>query len=304
MNLHKYQNQLFVLPLAAVVISLLALFAWGLKPGIDLVGGSLLEVKFPDGRPGVEEVNTKVAELGFGEVRVQSSNDSEYILRQKELSPTEKKALVDSLGTFGKVEEVQFNSVGPSIGTELVRKAWWAIGLVSFCIIIFIGIAFRGVSKPVASWKYGVVAIITLIHDIIIPTGMFAYLGHTRDAEVGVLFIVALLTILGISINDTIVVFDRIRENLRLNNERNRHEEFKEVVWRSIVQTMARSINTSVTVVVMLAALFYFGPIATKDFSLTLIVGMIAGTYSSIFLASPLLLMIERYQKTHSKGNK
>jgi preprotein translocase subunit SecF len=274
---------------------------WGLKPGIDLIGGSLLQVSYPDGRPQIEEVHTEVAKLNFGEIRVQPSNEKDYILRQKELNPTEKAELLKTLQTFGTVQEVQFNSVGPSIGTELVRKAWWAISLVTISIIIFIAFAFRGVSKPVASWKYGVVAIVTLIHDIVIPTGLFAYLGHVRGAEVGLLFIVALLTILGISINDTIVVFDRIRENLRLNAERNKHESFKDLVWRSVVQTMARSINTSLTVIMVLAALFFVGPESTKDFSLTLIVGMVAGTYSSIFLAAPLLVLIEKYQKVTAK---
>jgi preprotein translocase subunit SecF len=179
-----------------------------------------------------------------------------------------------------------------------MRKAWWAIGLVSLCTILFIAFAFRGVSKPVSSWKYGLVAIVTLLHDILIPTGYFAYLGYARGAEVGVLFIVALLTILGISINDTIVVFDRIRENLKLNEDKKQHQEFEFVVWKSIKQTMARSINTSVTVIIMLIALFLVGPESTKDFALTLTIGMIAGTYSSIFLASPMLVIISEYWKS------
>jgi len=166
--------------------------------------------------------------------------------------------------------------------------------LVVFCIITFIAFAFRGVSKPVQSWKYGVVAIITLLHDILLPLGLFAVLGHFFGAEVDALFIVALLTILGISINDTIVVFDRIRENLRLNEERNKREEYEEVVGRSIIQTLARSINTSLTVIIVLISLYFLGPVATQNFALTLIVGMVAGTYSSIFLASPLLVAWDR----------
>jgi preprotein translocase subunit SecF len=189
------------------------------------------------------------------------------------------------------VHEDQFNSVGPTIGAELLQKAWIAIALVIISIIIFIAFAFRGVSKPVESWKYGVVAIITLVHDILIPTGLFAVLGQTHNAEVDSLFIVALLTILGISINDTIVVFDRIRENLRKNHDKSKHEEFDAVVSKSIKQTLTRSINTSVAVVIVLAALWLLGPASTHDFALTLIVGMVAGTYSSIFLAAPLLVV-------------
>ena len=177
-----------------------------------------------------------------------------------------------------------------------MRKGLIALALVSVSIILFIAFAFRKVSKPVASWKYGIIAIITLIHDILIPIGLFAFLGHWRSAEVDSLFIVALLTLLGVSINNTIVVFDRIRENLRINQDRNRKEDFGETVGHSISQTLARSINTSLTVVIVLLALFFLGPVATKDFALTLIVGMIAGTYSSIFLASPLLVEVGKMQ--------
>ena len=297
MYLKKHQSLFFLLPLFFSILSIIAIGIWGLKPGIDLAGGSMLQVAY-EVRPETEKVSNSLQELGYGEIRVQTSGDSDFILRQRELTPEEREKLLTTLNTFGEAKEVQFNSVGPSIGEEIVRKSWWAIILVSLAIIAFIAFAFRHVSKPIASWKYGVVAVVTLLHDILIPTGLFAYLGYLRGAEVGVFFIVAILTTLGISINDTIVVFDRIRENLRLNEETKRTEEFQIVVWRSIVQTMARSINTSVTVVIMLTSLFILGPDSTKDFSLTLIVGMVAGTYSSVFLASPLLVLIEKRQRT------
>lgn len=293
----RYQKELILLPVIASVIAVLAIGTWGMTLGIDLKGGSLLEVSYPDGRPAAELVREKVATLDFGEVRVQSTKDKNVMLRARNLQPSEKSQMLTALGTLGKVEEVQFDSVGPTIGAEIMQKAWWAIGLVILSIILFVAFAFRHVSKPVSSWKYGIVIIITLIHDILVPAGLFAYLGHTRGAEVDVLFIVALLTILGISVNDTIVVFDRIRENLRLNIEKHRKESFGEVVAHSTMQTLARSVNTSVTVIIVLVVLFYLGPIATKDFALTLIVGMFAGTYSSIFLASPLLVLIEKYQR-------
>ncbi len=297
MNLKKYQNYFFILPAASVVLSLAALSLWGLQTGIDLKGGSLLQVHYTEDRPELKEVQEKVDTLGYGEIRIQPSNESDFILRQRDLIPQEKTELDAALATFGPMEEVQFNSVGPSIGAELMQKAWWAIGLITLLTIIFIAFAFRGVSKPVSSWKYGVVAIVTLLHDIIIPVGLFAYLGYAHGAEVGALFIVALLTILGISINDTIVVFDRIRENLNYNIQRKQNMTFADVVWKSVSQTLTRSINTSVTVIVVLFALYFVGPESTKDFALTLIVGMVAGTYSSIFLASPMLVLIERYQK-------
>jgi len=295
---YKYQNYFFFIPAVSSLLAIAALLIWGLHAGIDLKGGSLYQVKYPDGRPDQSSLQSKVNELNFGEVRIQPSNENEYILRQRDLSNEDKNKLHEAVSSFGKAEEVQFNSVGPSIGVELMQKAWWAIGMITLLTIGFIAFAFRGVSEPVASWKYGVVAIITLLHDILIPAGLFAYLGHARGAEVGALFIVALLTILGISINDTIVVFDRIRENLNLNiNNGHKIEDFGAVVWRSIMQTLTRSINTSVTVIVMLVALFWYGPESTQDFSLTLIVGMIAGTYSSILVASPLLILIEKRQK-------
>lgn len=296
MNIKQNQSLLFILPAFFAVVSIVAIFMWGLKPGIDLAGGSMLQVSY-EHRPALEEVNIKLAELNYGEIRVQASGNNDLMLRQRELKNEEKDALMKALNTFGTATEVQFNSVGPSIGAEIVEKSWWAIVLVSLSIITFIAFAFRHVSEPVSSWKYGVIAIVTLLHDILIPTGLFAYLGYARGAEVGVFFIVAILTTLGISINDTIVVFDRIRENLHLNVQNRKQEIFGDVVWRSIMQTMARSINTSVTVVIMLVALFVWGPESTKDFSLTLIIGMVAGTYSSVFLASPLLVYVEKWQK-------
>jgi preprotein translocase subunit SecF len=199
------------------------------------------------------------------------------------------------------VNEVQFTSVGPVIGEELLTKAWIALALVVVSIIIFIAFAFRQVSKPVESWKYGVVAIMTLLHDMLIPLGLFAFLGYLYGAEVDSLFIVALLTILGISINDTIVIFDRIRENLKKNLDKNKHEDFEIVISRSVKQTFTRSINTSLTVLIVLAALWILGPESTRNFALTLTVGMIAGTYSSIFLASPLLVVWNNWSHRSKK---
>lgn len=279
------------------MLAVAALVLWGLKPSIDLVGGSLLQVTYPDGRPTVEQIETAIKPLGLGEVRIQPASDDGYIMRQRDLTETEHQQLVAKLGTLRTVHEDEYTSIGPSLGAELLTKAWIAIVLVVLLIIAFIAFAFRGVSKPVASWKYGVIAIITLAHDILIPTGLFALLGYTHGAEVDALFIVGLLTILGISINDTIVIFDRIRENLRLNEEHHRREGFDHVVGKSIRQTMSRSINTSLTVVIVLAALYFLGPVSTQNFALTLIVGMVAGTYSSIFLAAPLLVVWERLQK-------
>jgi preprotein translocase subunit SecF len=305
MHISKNFGYFVFLPALLTVLSLAAIFTWGLKPGIDLAGGSMMQVTYTAERPEQSQVQTAIEAVGIGQVRVQPSGERGYILRQRDLTQAERQSLETTLGTLGAVKVDQFTTIGPALGAELMRRAWIAIALVVLCIIAFIAFAFRSVSneddKPadrgVSSWKYGVVAIITLLHDIILPMGLFALLGVTHGAEVDALFIVALLTILGISINDTIVIFDRIRENLRRNHEHKRHEVFAEVVERSIWQTITRSINTSLTVLIVLAALYFVGPAATRDFALVLIVGMVAGTYSSIFLAAPLLVLWEKWSR-------
>jgi len=292
----RHHRQLLIVPLVISLVAIFAIVIWGLTPAIDLSGGSLLQVSYPSLRPPITQVQQAASSLPIGEVRIQPTGDKGYILRSRTLTNDEKNALESALGKIGALHEDQFTSVGPVIGTELLHKGLIALGLVAICIILFIAFAFRHVSKPVASWKYGIIAIITLIHDILIPTGLFALLGHTSGAEVDSLFIVALLTLLGVSINNTIVVFDRVRENLRKNAEARRQEPFADVVGKSVMQTLARSINTSLTVVIMLVALYIYGPATTVDFALTLIVGMIAGAYSSIFLATPLLVEAEKWQ--------
>jgi preprotein translocase subunit SecF len=304
MDISKNLKYFFILPAILSLLAVFAILTWGLRPGIDLAGGSMLQVTYQATaqtatpvRPPVEQVQAVVKQLGLGEVRIQPTGEYGYILNLRDLSNEEKNQLEAVLSGFGPIHEDQYSSVGPVLGAELLNKGLIALALVVICIILFIAFAFRHVSKPVASWKYGVVAIVTLLHDILIPAGVFAFLGFYNGARVDSLFIVGLLTVLGISINDTIVVFDRIRENLRLNMQHSKREEFDHVVGKSIMQTLSRSINTSLTVVIMLAALYFVGPASTKDFSLTLIVGMIAGTYSSIFLASPLLVAWEKWSR-------
>lgn len=301
MNFKIYNTYYLLVPGVISLIAILVLAIWGLHPSIDLKGGALLQVSYPQGRPAVEDVRAKIAPMNLGEIRVQPSGENAYIVRTRDLSTEEKNQLEVAMGELGQIHEDQYNSVGPVIGAELLRKGLIALGLVAISIILFIAFAFRKVSKPVASWKYGIIAIITLIHDILIPVGLFAFLGEVKGSEVDSLFIVALLTLLGVSINNTIVVFDRIRENLRRNEEYRKKEDFVDTVGRSIMNTLARSMNTTITVIIVLIALYFLGPIATRDFSLTLIVGMIAGAYSSIFLASPLLVLAEKWQAPPSK---
>lgn len=297
MHIIIYRRLYFILPAILVALAIAAIATFGLKAGVDLKGGALVEVSYSDGRPAIEEVEQAAAQLGYGEVRVQPTGENGYILRSRELSVEEHNRLLDAVRLEKDMHTERFTSIGATIGNELRAKGVVAIICVSLTVILYIAFVFRHVSEPVASWKYGFVAVLTLMHDILIPTGLFAILGETRGAEVDALFIVAVLTILGISINDTIVVFDRIRENLRKNKEKGSNETFEQAVGRSMDETTARSINTSLAVVIALLILYIFGPEATRNMSLVLTVGMMAGTYSSIFLASPLLVELEKFQK-------
>lgn len=303
MNLKRFQNYFLLVPVVLTLASILAIAVWGLRPGIDLAGGSLLRVEYAAERPALTELQASVNNLSLGGVLLQPSGDNGYILRQRALSADEKNSLSETIGSYGEFTEVQYSSIGPSIGAELVQKAWWAVGLVILSIVTYIAFAFRHTSKPVSSWKYGLVSIAGLAHDVLVPIGLFAFLGFTRGAEVGTLFIVAILTVLGVSINGSIVIFDRIRENLRLNEEKRNNEAYADVVWKSVSQTLGRTINTSLTLLIMLVTLVILGPESTKDFALTLTVGMVVGTYSSIFLAAPLLVLIEKYQKVKPAKN-
>jgi preprotein translocase subunit SecF len=202
----------------------------------------------------------------------------------------------------GGVSQERFSAIGPTVGSELATNAVWGIIAVVVGIILFVTFAFRKVSEPVSSWVYGSTAIFALVHDILLPAGVFAVLGAIRGAQVDLLFVMALLAILGFSVNDTIVVFDRIRENLRDGYEGIEEDSFADTVGLSLEQTYARSINTSLTTLVVLAALYFLGGESTRLFSLTLLIGVIAGTYSSIFLASPLLVKVREWQKVDQQA--
>lgn len=276
-----------------VVASIALVSIFGLRLGIDFKGGAQLEIAYTE-RPSLESVKQSVDDLNLGESLVQPSGENEYFVKTRDLSETERGSLVTALSKIGVgAEEKSFTSIGPSVGSELAKKSIFSIILVSLAIVLFIAFAFRRVSKPIASWKYGVTAIVTLLHDILIPVGIFAVLSSIYGFEVDTLFVVALLTVLGLSVSDTIVVFDRIRENLKNKS----FATFEETVGRSIEQTYTRSINTSLTVIIVLIALFFFGPETTKIFSLIMAAGMFFGTYSSIFLASPLLVTIAKAQQ-------
>ena len=276
-------------------LSIVALIIFGLNAGIDFKGGALTEIAYPEGRPGISLVQEKVGELEFGEILVQPTGIDGYFIKTKDLTEEERQTLFTALSLDGEfqLEEKSFTSIGPSVGKELKKKAIMALIVVIFAIILFIAYVFRKVSKPVSSWKYGLIAIFALIHDVLLTTGVFIIISRLTGAEADTLFVVTLLTVLGLSVNDTIVVFDRIRENLKEKIS----EVFSETVGVSLKQTITRSINTSLSTIIVLLALFFFGPESIKIFALTLAFGMFFGTYSSIFLASPLLVWVEKWQK-------
>ena len=275
----------------AVVGSILALIFWGLNFGVDFTGGSLLEVSFKNYQPTVTEIQDSLQGIDLHGLVVQPTNDS-VILRFKESSEEAHQAVLGKLQAFtasktgAAVTELQFDAVGSSVGQELKSKSFNSVAIVFIMIILYISWAFRKVSKPVASWKYGVAAIVALIHDVLFTLGVFSVLGHFYGIEINTPFIAAILTVLGYSVSDTIIVFDRIRENLPKSQE-----NFENTVNRSVNQTITRSINTSISSTLALIAILFFGGDTIKDFALALIVGIFVGTYSSIFIASPVLVI-------------
>ena len=293
----KHRKIFYTFSIILVVASFLSLGVWGLLPGIDFTGGTLIEVSYPaNSRPAQTEIAPAIMAIDPGaSIRPSSTaGQDEYIVRMKTVDATQKQTLLATLGGTLK----SFDSIGPILGTEALHKAIWSIILVIIAIVLYITFTFRKVSEPVASWKYGLTAIIALIHDVIIPVGVFSVLGHFAGYEVDTLFVTALLVVLGFSVHDTIVVFDRVRENLRHGSGK---EPFADVVGRSVSQTFTRSINTSLTTLIALVVLYILGGSITQHFTLALIVGIAAGTYSSVFIGSPLLVTLERLQNKRKK---
>ncbi|HNU81313.1 MAG TPA: protein translocase subunit SecF [bacterium] len=297
MNLQiiKHRNLWLSLSGIMVVASIIFISLWGLKFGLDFTGGSLLEVKFTSGQPSVSTVQAGLNDTQVSSLIIQPTEDS-MILRFQESDEDTHQAVVNALRQLPEaqagLEEVRFEAIGPSIGQELRSKAFWLMFFVLIVIIIYIGLAFQRVSKPVASWKYGLTAIIALFHDLLITIGVFSLLGHFYGVEINTTFVVALLTVLGYSVNDTIVVFDRTRENLPKSTG-----SFAETVNSSLNQTLVRSINTVITTLLALLAVLFFGGDSIREFVLALIIGIFCGAYSSIFVVSPLLVVWQRLQK-------
>ena len=301
LELDLINRPMFVIKYRKVFLSISALLVaagtalvsvFGLNLGIEFTGGSQAEISYPDGRPEISELNAALEEAELDYVTILPTEDDAIFVKSRDLTEEERLTIFGTLtlgGEFPIVEE-SFTSIGPSLGKELARKATWALVVVALAIILFIAYAFRHVSKPVSSWRYGFIAVVALVHDVTLTSGVFVLISQITGATADSLFVVALLTVLGLSVNDTIVVFDRVRESLR----EKKGEDFKKIVGGSLRQTVTRSINTSISTIIVLVALVVFGPESTKMFALTLAFGMLFGTYSSIFLASPLLVVLQQ----------
>jgi preprotein translocase subunit SecF len=285
----KHRKIWFAVSGALIAACIAILFIFPLKFGIDFTGGSLMELRF-ENRPAPVQVSEVISGLDLGESVSQTVGENEMLVRLTALDETTHQKVLASLNEeFGKVDELRFESIGPTVGDELRKKALWSVGLVLLGIALYIAYAFRKVSRPVASWKYGLVTLIVgLLHDVLTPLAAFALLGHFQHAEVNSAFVAAILTVLGFSVHDTIVVFDRIRENLLKTGGK-----FEDVVEAGVNQSITRSLNTSITAMLPLAAIWIWGGESLHHFTFTLIIGMAAGVYSSIFLAAPLLVAMQ-----------
>ena len=301
-----YRKFWFALSAILLALSFYGMAVYGFNYSIDFKGGTITEARYAESRPSKDQIETEINKLSLGGFSIRPSENDRFVIRTKELSTAEKESLQKAVSINGTnpVTIERQNTIGPVAGEELRSKALKAILVVVIMIVLFITFAFRKVSKPVSSWKYGLATIIALFHDVVIPTGVFVFLGHYFGHEIDLLFVTGLLAILGYSVHDTIVVFDRVRENLRINSEKGNSEDFTITVGKSVQQTFGRSINTSLTIFITLLALYLFGGETTKDFALLLIVGVIAGTYSSIFVASPLLVTFQQLQKSPAKKKK
>jgi len=282
----------FVIGLGIIFVSI-----FGLQLGIDFKGGSLIEVSLAKNVP-LEELRKSLDDLGIKDLSVQSTSANSFLIKSAPLDQALHQKLLSKLeNNFGQVEEKRYESIGPSVGQDLQKRSLIALALTSLLIVLYLAWAFRKVSRPVASWKYGVCAVLALIHDLLVTIGLFSIASRFFDWQIDTFFVTALLTILGFSVHDTIVVFDRLRENLKSHFEL----DFEKLVNFSINQVLVRSLITSFTIMITLLALFFLGGATLKSFTFALIIGMFAGTYSSIFIASPLLVIWQDFSKKLEK---
>ncbi len=291
MSFVKYGKLSLGLSVIAMVLSIALMVVPGPKMSIEFTGGTLMEIVTPADKTKEDvtaALNSFTPTEPLGNVAVITTKDGAVLLRMRSLSNEEHLALIDHFeSTIGAVKENQFTTIGPTVGNNLKQRSFWALVVASIAIVIYVAIAFRNVPRRMSPWRFGVITILATIHDIIVTTGIFVVLSHYTTFEIDTLFITALLTIIGYSTNDTIIIFDRIRENLGLQDGR---EDFAVLADRSLRESLTRTFNTSGSTLIMLFALYFLGPESIKWFVLTLILGTLIGTYSSIFLATPILV--------------
>jgi len=283
----KHKNIFLILTLIAVVGCVAAIAYFGLKPGIEFTGGSVLEIEYKDVRPENSSVAAKISDLKINDVSIYTTGDKGMTIRTENLSEETHTQLLASLAPTGAFEEKSFQAIGPVVGRELTSKMAVLVLISLVAMLIYIAIAFRNVPGPVSSWQYGVASFLILVHDVLVPLGIFALLGAFYGVQITIPIITALLIVVGYAINNVIVVYDRIRENLL----RDRKVDFSEISDRAINQTLSRQINTSVATLLPVFAIYFWGGASLKYFALALILGIITGTYSSVFLASQILVV-------------
>jgi preprotein translocase subunit SecF len=278
---------MFWVSISLMAIAIIATFSFGLKLSVDFKGGSVLELQFKN-RPATSDIQKALGEMA-NSTEISPTGDSGLILRSGELSEAKHQEIISNLNKAfpeAGLKELRFDSIGPIIGNELKQKSIVAIVLVLISVIIYIAFVFRKIGRSTSPWAMGISAIAALLHDIVIPVGVFAVLGHYMGIEISGVFVAAALTILGFSVSDTVIIFDRVRENITRGSK----EGFAKLVHTSVMQTLARSLNTVFTVLLSLFAIYFFGGESIRYFSLALIIGIFLGAYSSIFVASPLLV--------------
>ena len=280
----------FIFSVVITIVAIVCVFSYGLKLGVDFRGGSIIELEFANARPQIGEIQKELDGLQLKELSINFAGTSGVIIKTSELSEAAHQQILINLKTkFGEtnIDEKRFDSIGPTIGQELKSRSILAIIIVLIAVIIYIALVFRKLSRTLSPWAMGISAVAALIHDVAIPMGVFAILGRFYNVEMGAIFLAAALTILGYSVSDTVVVFDRVRENIVRGKAK---EDFGVTVHHSIMQTLSRSLNTTFTTLLALIAIYLFGGESVKYFALALIIGIFLGAYSSIFIASPILV--------------
>lgn len=285
-----------LLPLSAVLVtaSIIVFFVPGPQVSIEFTGGTLMEVEIPADKT-QEDLQESLASFDatLSSANISKTKTESYFVRIPELNNEKHTGLIDHLNaTLGTIKELQYTTIGPTVGASLKKRAFWALAAAGVAIVLYLAMAFRKIPREMSPWTFGISAIIALLHDVIITIGIFTLLSYVTTFQIDTLFITALLSIMGYSVSDTIVIFDRIRDNLFLEGKRS---DFADLADKSLRQSFSRTINTGLGALIMLFALFFFGSESIRWFILALIIGTVIGTYSSYFIAAPLLVFWKQY---------